>query len=95
MTTEMKNYNKIKLPKGTCVKLSEVGYYDYWYPGSDESYDTVITSDTEAIHLSLWKNQGNYLAFKVLSKHVKTLCFVPDDKYVCVWIKEKELRDMI
>jgi len=87
----MKDLKKIFLKKGTVVKLSEVGYYDYWYPGRDESYDTVIITDTEAKHLSLWKNQGEYLAFKVPSTAVKTLCLVPKEQFVCVWIKQNEL----
>ena len=91
----MKSYNKIKLSKGTCVKLSEIGYYNYWYPGSSDKYKTIITCDTVVEHLSLWKNQGEYIAFKAPSRCVKTIGKVPEDQYVCIWIKKNKVEELV
>ena len=81
------------LKKGTQGRLSEVGYYNYWYPGTKNKYKTEILKDIECEHLALWKNQGKYLAFKVPAYAVKTLNDLEDDKFVCVWILKEDIEN--
>ena len=81
------------LKKGTKGKLSEVGYYDYWYPGIGEKYNTKILQDIECEHLFSWKNQGKYLAFKVPAYAVETLVEVRSDQFVCVWIRKEDIQN--
>ena len=79
------------LKKGTEGRLSELGAYNFWYPGMDEMYKTEILKDIECEHLILWRNQGKYLAFKVPAHAVRTLNNLEDDKFVCVWILKKDI----
>ena len=82
--------SKYFFKKGTKGKLSEMGYYGYWYPGSTSKYDTIITEDIECEHLQFWKNQHTYFAFKVPAYAVKTLDKVDNNKFVCVWIRKDD-----
>ena len=82
-----------RLKKGTKGRLSEVGYYNYWYPGLSEEYLTEILEDVECKHLSLWKNQGDYLAFKVPAYAVRTLVEVDSKQFVCVWIRKEDVKN--
>lgn len=80
-----------KLKKGTKGRLSETGYYNYWYPGLAEKYSTEILKDVECEHLSSWKNQGDYLAFRVPADAVRTLVELDSDQFVCVWIRREDV----
>lgn len=80
------------LEKETKGKLSELGYYGYWYPGTGEKYDTKILEDVKCEHLVSWKNQGDYLAFKVPAYAVKTLVEVNKKQFVCVWIRKEDIK---
>ena len=85
--------SKYFFKKGTKGKLSEMGYYGYWYPGSASKYDTIITEDIECEHLQFWKNQHTYFAFKVPAYAVKTLDKVDNNKFVCVWIRKEDIKN--
>lgn len=88
----MKNFNKVNFTKGTVCYLSAVGMYGYWYASTD--YETVILEDVEAEHLSSWKNQGPYYAFKMPARYVKTInSDLEDHQLVCVWFKEKQILE--
>ena len=93
MLTNQKIQKVHLIKKGTKGRLSELGAYNYWYPGSDEKYCTEILEDVECEHLVLWKNQKPYLAFKVPAPAVRTISEVPKDQYVCVWILEKDIEN--
>ena len=82
-----------KLKKGTKGRLSELGAYNFWYPGEKDMYCTEILEDVECKHLVLWRNQGKYLAFKVPAYAVRTLIKVPEDQFVCVWILKKDIEN--
>jgi len=81
------------LKKGTKGKLSELGYYDYWYPGIGDKYNTEILENIECEHLRSWKNQGSYFAFKVPAYAVKTLAEVDPKQFVCVWIHKEDIEN--
>tara|TARA_R100001510_G_C7570594_1_gene147144 strand:- start:418 stop:687 length:270 start_codon:yes stop_codon:yes gene_type:complete len=85
--------SKYFFKKGTKGKLSEIGYYGYWYPGSTSKYDTIIIKDIECEHLQFWKNQHTYFAFKVPAYAVKTLDKLDDNKFVCVWIRKEDIEN--
>ena len=88
----MKNLKKVKFKKGTVCYLSKVGMYGYWYPCHE--YETVITNDVEAEHMSNWRNQKPYYAFKGLAGCVKTIGVdLADDQFVCVWFREKQILE--
>ena len=65
----MNNYGKIKIRKGSKLYKSDSGYYDYWYPSSNEYF--ISQNDCYLEHLFLWKHQDNFLAF---SAKAKDLC---------------------
>lgn len=86
----MKNFKKVNFFKGAKGYLSTVGMYGYWYPSHD--YETVILKDVEAEHLTCWRNQEPYFAFKVPVGSVKIMSKnLRDDQTVCVWFHEKEI----
>lgn len=90
ITMEQMN-KKYFLKKGTKGRLSSLGYYGYWYPGVGEKYDTSILEDKDAEHLSLWKNQDPYFAFKIEAKYVKLKVDLKSEDLVCVWIHKDNL----
>jgi len=91
MLTNQKIQKTNLIKKGTKGRLSELGAYNYWYPGLDVKYCTEILENVECEHLVLWKNQDPYFAFKVPSWAVKTICEVPEDQFVCVWILKEDI----
>lgn len=83
----MKNLGLVKLKQGTVGYLSYIGYYNFWYPDTEQPI--TIPTDIEVEHLSLWKNQGDYIAFKI-----PQIVFKPEDlstEYVCVWIAADQI----
>lgn len=91
-TQKEKMKREIIFKKGTVGRLSETGYYNYWYPGSGQKYKTSITEDVECKHLFSWKNQGEYLAFKVPAFAVNTLNDLEDHKFVCLWVLKEDVE---
>tara|TARA_R110001592_G_scaffold57545_1_gene174847 strand:- start:7974 stop:8273 length:300 start_codon:yes stop_codon:yes gene_type:complete len=86
----MKNFKNTKFFKGATGYLSTVGMYGFWYPSHD--YQTVILKDTEAEHLTHWRNQDPYFAFSVPAGCVQTISEgLRDDQLVCVWFHEEEI----
>lgn len=93
MLISQKRLKMYNVKKGTKGKLSELGYYDYWYPGIGDKYNTEILKDVKCEHLSSWRNQGDYLAFKVPAPAVRTLVEVDPKQFVCVWIHKEDIEN--
>ena len=52
------NFDKIEtIEKGTEIKRSQVGYYNYWYPSHDQDYEIFLEEDTSAISIN-WQGGG-------------------------------------
>lgn len=86
----MKDFKSVKFFKDATGYLSTVGMYGFWYPGQE--YKTSILKDVEADHLTYWRNQNPYFAFKVPAGCVRTITEdLRDDQMVCVWFHEKEI----
>ena len=81
----MKNFNYVTFRKGAVGLLSTTGEKGWWYPNLDHS--VVITSDVEAKHLCLWKNQDPYFAFRVPPWALNR----EGDQDICVWFHEKAI----
>ena len=81
----MKNFKNVIFRKGAVGLLSTTGEKGWWYPNLDHS--VTITEDVEAQHLSLWKNQDPYFAFRMPARALNR----KGDQDICVWFHEKSI----
>ena len=81
----MKNFEQVTFRKGAIGLLSTTGEKGWWYPNLDRSI--VIQEEVEAVHLSLWKNQDPYFAFRVPAWALNK----DGDNDICVWFHEKTI----
>ena len=85
----MKTFKKVLLRKNTAGRLSDNGEYGYWYPSY--KHKTKLLADCEAVHLTLWRNQDPYYAFKIKAENLDLDIDIDGQKDVCVWFTEEEL----
>ena len=85
----MKNFRKVLFRVGAKGFLSTTGAYGYWYP--DTSEPVKIKKEVLGSHMHLWKNQGNYLAFRIPAGALDLRINLDKNSDVCVWFTEKSL----
>ena len=55
----IKSFDEIAtLPKGTKIKISQIGYYNYWYPSHDQDFDIFLEEDISAVKVD-WRGGGD------------------------------------
>ena len=85
----MKNFGEVLFRVGAKGFLSATGAYGYWYP--DTSEPVTIKKEILGSHMYLWRNQGDYLAFRIPAGALNLRVNLADNSDVCVWFTEKAL----
>lgn len=81
----MKNFEEVTFRKGSAGLLSTTGAKGWWYPSLD--HPVIIQRNVKAKHLTLWKNQDPYFAFRVPAWALNK----DGEKDICVWFHEKSI----
>ena len=55
----IKSFDEIvTLVKGTKIKISQSGYYNFWYPSHEQDFDIFLEGDVSAVLID-WRGGGD------------------------------------
>ena len=84
-----KDFDKIAtLPKGTRYTVSQIGYYNFWYPSSDTVDHGTLPDSVSGMQLS-WTGGGDTWAPYQVTSEVAKRCGSP---IRVIWILKEDIK---